>query len=296
MITTEKEPEVLSMEKTLKEKIQAIPMTYYIVAINIIVFLLLHLTNFVIEPDWLVSKFSKMTYAIATEHEYYRLFSAIFVHESITHIAFNCIALILLGRPIEFLFGKTKFLIIFLTAGLFGSLFSFVFSPYAAIGASGGVFGVFGVHLYLFIKNKDTYMKAFGKDILQLLVINVVIGFILPNIDYWGHFGGIFGGFMAATTMKLNRKFSFNLHLIIGSILTSFIFFGSFIFFSTEYNDYVVLVDELIVQANNAIDNNDITELQRINEQLVEEKPLLPPLPGADTIVDNINNIINNSN
>ena len=268
------------------------PISYYIVFINITIFLILHLSNFLSGQSIIINQFAKITYNISIEKEYYRLFTTIFIHESITHLAFNSAALIFLARPIEMIFGKAKFLIIFLTAGLYGSLFSFIFSPYPAIGASGGIFGIFGVHLFLYIKNKEAYLKHFGKEIFQLLILNIVIGFIIPNIDYWGHFGGIVGGFLAANAIGLSKNNSFNTKKISLIMVTIIIFLASFIVVNDAFKTYHYKLDQYVKEGNQAIANRDYSQLETIQKKIENEKPLLPPFPNADAVSDQIQDIL----
>lgn len=265
-------------EKSWIEKLKEYPISYYLVAVNVVVFLLLHLTNILIENRWWLAHFAKISYNISMDHEYYRLFTAIFTHESISHLLFNCMALIILGKPIEIIFGKSKFLIIFLVAGLFGSLSSFIFSESISIGASGGIFGMFGVHLYLLKKNSTTYFKVFGKDFLQLLLINVIIGFVIPNIDYWGHFGGILGGFLATLSLGLTHQIKLNKMFFISIIGTIIIFVGSFMYFSSGFNQYIHTINEELFNISSALQEENVKQLRISREIIDEHKPLFPPM------------------
>lgn len=274
------------------QKLKDYPASYYLIAVNIITFLLLHISN-LIEPNLWLYTFEKITANIAIEHEYYRLFTAIFTHEAVMHLFFNCMAIYILAQPIEYYFGKKKFVIIFIISGLFGSLSSFIFSPYPAIGASGGVFGIFGVHLYLYLKYKAGYLKAFGKNMLELLIINVVIGFVLPNIDYWGHFGGIAGGFLATYMLGVGKDIKINKTFIKTGILTLLIFVLALFYFSDVYADYAALLDHQIDLANEAIQKNDLASLKAVRERIEDEKPFLPPIP-IESITDQMDYYIKN--
>lgn len=280
--------------KTLSQKIKETPASYYLAAIMVIVFAILHVLNIVGQENYVISNFAKNTYSIAIDNQFYRLFTPIFIHEGITHLFFNIMALVYLAKPIEAIFGKSKFVIIFLVAGLFGTLASFIFSSGLAIGASGGVFGIFGVHFYLFLKNKEQYMKIFGKNMLELLVLNVVIGFIIPNIDYWGHFGGILGGFLAATTLGLSSRYVFNKKSFGMGLITVIIFFSSFNYFNNNFEVYNNNVNNLLINFNNSYENQDedaFLALRDDIEKIRESKPFLPPHPGADNMIDEIEKI-----
>lgn len=283
---------VIIEDKTWLEKIKDFPASYYLVAVNLIVFLVLHITNS-IEPYWWISRFAKISSNIAINHEYYRLFTAIFTHEAIMHLVFNSMAIIILGQAVEKIFGKKKFILIFLISGLFGSLSSFVFSASPAIGASGGVFGMFGVHLYLFIKNKNGYLESFGKEMLQLLIINVIIGFAIPNIDYWGHFGGILGGFLATSMLGLGHKIRLNTSLGVLGVFTIVLFSTTLLYFGNVYSNFSDLMETEVENANIALNNNDLKALKKARDTIENNRPLLPPIP-IESLTDQIDYYIKN--
>ena len=74
--------------------------------------------------------------------EYWRLLTACFLHSGIVHIASNLIALYFWGPQVELLLGRVKYLIVYLSAGLFGSVLSYALSDAASVGASGAIFGL----------------------------------------------------------------------------------------------------------------------------------------------------------
>lgn len=278
--------------KSWFHKLKNYPITYYIVAVNVLVFLAIHITSFLFPDVSLINILVKNTYMISIEGQYYRLLTAVFSHYSVTHLFFNCFAIIILGQHVEQIFGKLKFVIIFIIAGLFGSLFSMIFSPNAALGASGGVFGIFGVHLYLYMKNKNTYTKIFGREIFKLLAINVIIGFIVPNIDYWGHFGGIVGGFLATLTLGLKHTIKFDRNKILIGILTIAIFISSFVVIDNNYKNYSENVEAIIDRANYSINVNDLSLLKSSREELVNITPFLPPIYEAESYLNQIDEFI----
>lgn len=279
--------------KSWFNKLKNYPITYYIVAVNVLVFLAIHISNFLFPDISLVDLLVKNTYSISIDGQFYRLFTAIFSHYSVTHLFFNCFAIIILGQHVEQIFGKLKFVIIFIIAGLFGSLFSFMFSPNPALGASGGVFGIFGVHLYLYMKNKTAYSKIFGQEIFKLLVINVIIGFVVPNIDYWGHFGGIVGGFLATNALGLKHTIHFNRNKILISIVTVVLFIGSFVYIDKNYENYISSLEVIVVQADKAWVSKDLNSL-KASRKLIDsiETPLLPPVENHNILANSIDNLI----
>ena len=120
----------------------------------------------------------------AHTHEYYRLFTVALIHDNSSflpfHLAFNMMALHQLGTPIEYVFGKLKFLTIFFFSLLTGSLASAYFMGWNgySIGASGAIFGLFGAMLAL--------GRRYGADVrgtVTIIVLNFVIGFSIGGVS-----------------------------------------------------------------------------------------------------------------
>ncbi len=132
------------------------------------------------------------------EGQVWRLFTPMVLHGSALHIAFNMYALYSIGRGLESAYGSGRFLLLILVSGFAGNVISFLASPAPSLGSSTAIFGLLsaeGIYLYL---NKDLFgnrAKQALFQILQVAVINLLIGFS-PNsrIDNWGHIGGMLGG------------------------------------------------------------------------------------------------------
>jgi membrane associated rhomboid family serine protease len=128
-------------------------------------------------------------------NEWYRLITVALTHAGLLHLGFNMYALMVLGNPLEAAFGKNKFLIVFFTSLLTGSLTSAYLAPVygASVGASGAIFGLFGAMAIV--------GKKIGADIRSIVVIigiNFFIGFAMGNVDWRAHLGGLIGGVVAA--------------------------------------------------------------------------------------------------
>jgi membrane associated rhomboid family serine protease len=123
--------------------------------------------------------------------EYYRLFTAMFVHYGLLHIALNMWALWVLGRPLEAMFGPWRFLAVYLVCGLGGNVAAYVFSPgVPAAGASTAIFGLFGVFFFVLRK-----LNLSVQSLVPVLVINLVITFGASQvISVAGHIGGLITG------------------------------------------------------------------------------------------------------
>lgn len=135
--------------------------------------------------------------------QWWRLISAVFLHGDISHIGFNMIALFIWGRYIETLYGKWRYIVIFMLAGLLSTAASFAFTQANSLGASGAIYGLFGALLYFRKYDKSLFNKIFGAQVLIYLGFSLFLGFTQPYVDNVGHIGGIVGGYMSARAVGL---------------------------------------------------------------------------------------------
>jgi membrane associated rhomboid family serine protease len=127
--------------------------------------------------------------------DYYRLVTSMFLHYGIFHLLLNMYALWIVGGVLEPLLGRTRFLALYLVSGIGGGVATYLFGSVTTIsaGASGAVFGLFGAFYIL--------MRRLGRDtsmITMVLVVNLVLTFLVPNISIWGHLGGLVTGGLIA--------------------------------------------------------------------------------------------------
>ncbi len=118
----------------------------------------------------------------------------------------NTLALYYLGSMVEGVFGRFRFLFIYLLAGFTGSVASFLFSSSLSAGASGAIFGCFGALLYIGVTNPQLFFRTIGMNVLFLIGINLVFGFTVPGIDNAGHIGGLVGGFLASGIVHFPKQ------------------------------------------------------------------------------------------
>jgi membrane associated rhomboid family serine protease len=123
--------------------------------------------------------------------EYYRLFTAMFLHFGPIHLALNMYGLYLLGPALEQAFGQVRFAATYLLSGLGGSALSYLLGPQneLAAGASGAVFGIFGAW-YVLGRHRNLDVSPITTTIL----LNLVLSFSLSGIDWRGHVGGLVAG------------------------------------------------------------------------------------------------------
>ena len=135
-------------------------------------------------------------YACGVAHgEYYRLFTAMFMHYGVLHLLMNMYALWILGRTLEAFLGPARFLALYLVAGLGGNVAAYVFQPGAlSAGASTAIFGLFAA-LFLVLRK----LGLSTASVVPVIVINLVFTFTIKGISIYGHLGGfVVGGLIAA--------------------------------------------------------------------------------------------------
>jgi membrane associated rhomboid family serine protease len=126
--------------------------------------------------------------------EWWRLLTVTLVHGGILHLGLNMYALWIVGPIAESMYGRVLFVAFYLLAALGGSLASLLVSPTTSVGASGAIFGLFG----LLAVSSYVHRPALSRDARQmaaqvgmLIVVNVAIGFVIPGIDNAAHLGGL---------------------------------------------------------------------------------------------------------
>ncbi|MBO0848315.1 MAG: rhomboid family intramembrane serine protease [Pseudonocardia sp.] len=130
--------------------------------------------------------------------EWWRLITAGFLHFGPLHLAFNMLALWVIGRDLELVLGRIRFLAVYLVGLLGGSAAALLFSGLDAetAGASGAVFGLMGGLAVVLRRLRHSPAPA-----LTLIAVNIVISFVVPNISIAGHIGGLVAGGLATAAM-----------------------------------------------------------------------------------------------
>ncbi|QOR65524.1 rhomboid family intramembrane serine protease [Cytobacillus suaedae] len=176
--------------------------TYVFIALQVLMFLLLELRGGSTNIDTLLA-FGAKENTLILNGEWWRFFTPIILHIGIFHLLMNTLALYFLGSAVERIFGRTRFLILYIFAGFAGSLGSFLFSSSVSAGASGAIFGLFGALLFFGLSYPKLFFRTMGTNIITIILINLAFGFIVPGIDNAGHIGGLIGGFLASGIVSL---------------------------------------------------------------------------------------------
>ncbi|MCQ4209203.1 rhomboid family intramembrane serine protease [Streptomyces longispororuber] len=132
------------------------------------------------------------------EGQWYRLLTAMFLHGSYIHLAFNMLSLWWIGGPLEEALGRARYLALYFVSGLAGSALSYLLAApnQPSLGASGAIFGLFGATAVLMRRlNYDM------RPVIALLVINLIFTFGWANIAWQAHIGGLVGGLVVGYAM-----------------------------------------------------------------------------------------------
>ena len=187
------------------EKFKEIPLTYSLMAVSILFFLISSIADKVFKEGVLDG------YAVVVKGELYRLISSIFLHSGGMHIVMNMLSLYIVGKMVEKLFSKTAYLSLYFISAFVGTFLSmYIHIGGVAVGASGAIFGLFGALAGFVFVHKDRLrgqFRAFMKDFGLLLIINLGIGFAFPSIDVSAHVGGLIAGIVGGYLIAKNPKF-----------------------------------------------------------------------------------------
>jgi membrane associated rhomboid family serine protease len=130
--------------------------------------------------------------------QFWRLFTAMFLHAGLLHVALNAYFFWLFGRMVEASFGRTWMVLIYVVAGFLASVASYAFGPVTtlAVGASGAISGVFGAFIAYNYRRREHAMNAANLRLaLTVIVLNAVIAIGYSSIDWRAHVGGLVAGF-----------------------------------------------------------------------------------------------------
>jgi len=175
------------------------PITFLLVGANIITFVVLEIMGNTNDGVFMLLNGAMNPSMILNYGQWYRLFTATFMHFGIEHLLNNMLLLFLLGQIFERAVGSTRYLGIYLGSGLAGSFLSFFYMCLMGrddivVGASGGIFGIVGGMLIVILVHRGRYKGISTRRMLLMMAITLYFGFANAGTDNAGHVGGLVTG------------------------------------------------------------------------------------------------------
>lgn len=190
-------------EKNLKST--NIALTYGLIGINALIFFAMEIFGGSTHTDVLL-RFGALDRELIVSGQFFRLFTYMFLHIGFMHLLCNGFSIYIFGSRTERYFGKLKFALIYIISGLLGGLFSIAFNGAVSAGASGAIFGLMGANIAYSLINKKS-MDGLDLGLLVIFaVINIGTGVLIPNVDNWGHLGGLIGGIIVSLIICIGEK------------------------------------------------------------------------------------------
>ena len=204
--------------------------TIILICINVFIFLLMSILGNGSEDSLTLIVFGANVPELIQAGQYYRLITAGFLHIGLLHLLINCYSLFIIGSQIESFFGRTKYLIIYFFSLICGNLLSMSFTNGLSVGASGAIFGLLGAFLYFGYYYRAYIGGSIIRQVIPVIILNLLLGFMSTDIDNAAHIGGLIGGFLI--TYALGIKYKHKKSQIINGTIMSVIFAGFLVYFA----------------------------------------------------------------
>ncbi len=175
------------------------PATVALIVINTAIFLLMGFLGNPQDAGYMLKCGALLPTLVTEEGQWWRLFTACFLHFNISHAANNMLMLGAIGSYVEPLLGNKKFLTVYLLTGIIGNAVTVAVASAAhdysvSAGASGAVFGITGALLAIVIKNGGRVEKLSLKGMILMIFLAVFAGITSTGINNTAHIAGLLSG------------------------------------------------------------------------------------------------------
>lgn len=187
------------------------PCNTVLVAVNIAVFLLCEIFGSTQDTDFLLEHGALSFPEVFTGHEYYRLFTYMFLHGGIDHLFNNMLILWFLGDNLEKQMGHIKYLILYFMSGILAGFASMSYNSsidryVVCVGASGAIFGVAGALALIVLVNRGRVENLTTRQMLLFIALSLYGGFTSQGVDNAAHVGGLLAGVLLGLLLYRRKR------------------------------------------------------------------------------------------
>src|SRR5581483_2388921 len=201
------EPEPERRKLTIREQAALWPVTATIVGINLAIYVAFAVGSLVLKQGSPMDFDPRLLLAWGADYgpftldgQWWRLFTSMWLHGGLIHVAANMYGLWGFGGITERIYGRGRYAMIYIATGLASSIASVAWhaNPTVSVGASGAIFGVVGALVWPFYRKRlrlpPAVMNSMFRNILMVIVVNLIIGASVSVIDNAAHVGGLVAG------------------------------------------------------------------------------------------------------
>ena len=294
---TEETKQAGEIDKVMKLSGSILYVTYGIIAINVIVFILMVIDGadiFTVKNGLVHIEWGSNVTGLTLSGDWWRLITSTFLHFGIIHLAMNMYALYTAGVYLEPMLGKTKYIAAYLCTGIIAGIVSLWWHKDGVngAGASGAIFGLYGVFLALLFTNliPKQVRSALLQSIGIFVVFNIVYG-MRSGIDNAAHIGGLLSGMLIGFVFYLELSGKINTRKSMSAVLITILTVAGTWYFLTNYKTDAVRIDQLqnefFVLQDSAM--NSLIESEKLIGAARKEKLLNVTLPTWKKNLENLN-------
>lgn len=179
--------------------------TIFLAAVNVIIFLIIEFVGSTEDSESMYQWGAMYSPDVFEGGQWYRIITSMFLHFGINHLLNNMVVLLILGYQMEEKYGRLKYLITYFVCGIVGNIISGAAEMAAGsytigAGASGAVFGIFGVILVMVFKSRKQFGRVSAIQMIVLFLL-MVFGNTQEGVDWMAHLGGALCGVVMALVL-----------------------------------------------------------------------------------------------